>query len=552
MLERALIVSVVSMSVAYADPRPPAVDVVKELRAIGTKAARPDPRLSPAADPGCTALAKPERAAVKQRVLAWIDAQHSDERASSGSSDGLELVLDVGCKDASGITAIVVGQDRGTKKKGADTTRRNYVLRVGADTIDVVAERTSSPSSWWSEWADEGGYRLVAQSDLDGDGARDLVFEDLEHEGGSTITFGHLAVRRATGAIAPIATILNYVGARLVGGQLVIGGATREGYAHYGCVGQDLFVKTCTAAADLQRQSDRQDIAARYANMIAGEVPDRELLLSELATLGVKARAALVAAAPETSPAQRAQRKVTQFLAKAGIDDELQKVVIQAHAEARSYLDGLATKLGDRACTSTPLADADRAKLADWVKRQDAKADQVELAPAACGPYVWAAWTPTGDNKRREVLLALDGTTRVLGFTYDSMGGPGWSPFAHEEAFFGHGDAIVGIVLHDQNVWIVSGGKAVAQSKGTVAMYRYDRRWNETAIDLVVDGGTVWHATPTGRDKLDPQLVGDHEARRAAIERMLDNGPSSDPAYLAALRALGADAALIAACKALP
>ena len=93
--------------------------------------------------------------------------------------------------------------------------------------------------------------------------------------------------------------------------------------------------------------------------------------------------------------------------------------------------------------------------------------------------------------------------------------------------------------------------EVVAQTKGDVGMYHYDV-WAEDSIDVFSDGGALWHATPTGRDRLDPALIKDHEAKRAAVARLHADFPSGAPAYLAALRLLGADGPLIAECAKLP
>jgi hypothetical protein len=129
-------------------------------------------------------------------------------------------------------------------------------------------------------------------------------------------------------------------------------------------------------------------------------------------------------------------------------------------------------------------------------------------------------------------------------------GGP--TDFFHTEACFAHGDAIVGIVLQAQNLWVVAGGKVVAQSKGDVSLYDYDERSQEVSRDIVSDSGTLWHATPTGREKLDPSLIRDHEPLRRARDIVRISAPSADAKYVAALVLLGADRALVAEVKALP
>jgi hypothetical protein len=62
----------------------------------------------------------------------------------------------------------------------------------------------------------------------------------------------------------------------------------------------------------------------------------------------------------------------------------------------------------------------------------------------------------------------------------------------------------------------------------------------------------LWHATPSGRERLDLALVRDHEARRAALALLTQSSPTSAAKYIAALQLLGADKALIADIKRLP
>ena len=98
---------------------------------------------------------------------------------------------------------------------------------------------------------------------------------------------------------------------------------------------------------------------------------------------------------------------------------------------------------------------------------------------------------------------------------------------------------------------VIANNKIVAQSHGDIARYVYDRAWLEKSFDVIVDGGRFMHPTPTGIEKLDRDAVKDHETQRLALEQVLDNPASNDSGYLAALRTLGADAKLVAECKAL-
>jgi hypothetical protein len=526
------------------------VELVRALRVIGEKAnakpSRPADLDRPAAGPACRALTKAERATLRRRVLAWIDREHPDEHAPIWDGDSGELDLSIGCQESSGFVPVALGQDRDSKTQ---KTRRNYLLRVSTDAIERVAVTTSAPRHLWMEDADEGRLELLAQIDLDGDGVPDLVWSDTEHEGGAP-SYANVAVRYGNGRKADIATIKNLVGVQIQNGALVMAAESREdNRQHYGCVGKDLRVTVCPAARQLQRAEDRRDVAARYADMRLEDLPDRELLAEELAMLGIKDTTLLLSAAAATTPVLHAQRNVTRFLFQSGAQDDLDGLVDQPHPEVRAFLDSLARSFGDQPCTAQPLSEQDRAKINEWIKRQDARPIQVAMAAAACGPYAWAAWSRDGDSRRREALLGREGMTRILGFSY------AWDETSeglqHTEAFFRHDAALIAIAIHDQDLWIVANGKVVTQSKGRVALYQPKPRRRETSSDIVVDNGTLWHATPAGRDKLDPKLVREYQAPQAALARVLESAPSSDRDYLAALRTLGADAALIAECAAL-
>jgi hypothetical protein len=503
-----------------------------------------------AAGAGCGVVGATERAAIAKRVLGWLDREHPDEKAVDDGDAA--LVLNVGCRDPSGFVGVDVSQDRAAKTGGSGI-RRNYILRVFADKLDEVEQRPSTPSTSWMEWADEGRLDLLGQLDLDGDGSLDLLIGHTDHEGGDPTSSTQVSVVYASGKTVDIAAVTELSAATLINGQLVIAGADKQQHVRFACVAKDLRLSPCPASASATKAAERRAIADRYANMTADDVPDRELLATELRTLGVKPAPELLAAAAATTPKQRAQRHVEAWLAKAGVRYDFESVIRPAQPEARVYLDRIETALGDRPCLQTPLSAADTDAVTAWVHRQDDHPKDLAIAPATCGAYAWASWSRDAESNRREVLLARGGPTRLLGFTWDVGAGMPGGPteFAHSESFFAHGDAIVGIVIQAGNLWIVAGDKVVAQSKGSIWFYDYDQRTPEHSRDVVDDGGTLWHATPSGRDRLDLALVRDHEPRRAARNTVLGNEPSPDLKYLAALKMLGADAGLLAEVKAL-
>lgn len=537
-----LLIVVAAAGAAHAEP--PSSDPRAELAAIGAKrTAKP-----PAVPATCTQLARADRAALKKRVFAWIDQQTPDEKPETGAdTEGMELVFNA-CS-ATGGAVLDISQDRTLRRDGSRHTRRNFVLRVAGGNIEVIAARESTASTHWMEWADEGRLRFVAELDIDGDGAADLVWSEVEHEGGASVTYDHLRVRLATGEQRPILRVQNLADHRVVAGQLVVAGRVRTGdRAIYACIDKNLHAARCGAAAPFQRISDQIDIAAQLAEL--SETPDRDQVVEWLAALGIKPRAGLLAALPATTPQQTAERHVAAFLAGKQLDEPFQAIFDQPHPEAAAFFDQLATRLGDAPCTPVPLSDRVRAQLTDWITRHEQAPRAIALTPE-CGTYAWISWIPGDDSQRHEVVMALDGPAPVKVAAFKQPPDIAQvgivEPF--ETMFFQHGDTVVGVVIRDQNMSVIANDKVVAQSHGAIARYAFDPRWHEVSPDIVVDSGTLFHPTPTGLEKLDRSLVQDREAERRALERVLHDPPSKAPAYLAALRTLGARAELVAACQ---
>jgi hypothetical protein len=539
-----LLIVVAATGVAHAET--PSPDPRAELAAIGEKLTAKLPALQAV----CARPAKADLAALKKRVLAWIDQQAPDEKSDAPSdSDGMGLVFNA-CNVSRGV-AVDVSQDRVLRNDGSSRSRRNFVLRVASGKIEVIAARRSTSSANWMEWADEGRFWFVAELDVDGDGAADLVWSDSEREGGAMLTYDHLRVRLATGEERPIARVKNLVDHRVVAGQIVVAGRVHtDERAVYACIGKDLRVARCAASAPLQRASDKIAIATRLTTL--SEIPDHDQVVEWLAALGVKPPAGLLAALPATTRQQTAERHVAAFLADKQLDGPFQEIFDQPHPEAAAFFEQLAAQLGDTHCTPTPLGDPARAQLNDWIAKQDKAADAIALTPE-CGMYAWVAWNHynRGDLERNEVLFALDGPAPVKVAKFKQP--PEYAQVGmvqpYENMFFQHGDTVVGVVIRDQNMSVIANGKVIAQSHGEIVRYAFDRRWHELSPDIVVDSGTLFHPSPTGLEELDRALVHDREAQRRALERVLDNPPSKDPAYLAALRTLGARAELVTECN---
>lgn len=538
-----LLIVVAAAGAAHAEPSSSS-DPRAELNAIGAKLTAKRPAM-PAT---CTRPAKADLASLKKRVLAWIDQQLPDEKPERpGGVEGMELEFNA-C-NATGGAVVDVSQDRTLRRDGDVHSRSNFVLRVAGDRIEVIAARQSTASTNWMEWADEGRLGFIAELDVDGDGAADLVWSEFEHEGGADVTYDNLRVRLATGEQRPIVRVKNPSDHRVVAGQLVVAGRVHtDDRAVYACVDKDLHASRCAAAAPFQRISDRIDVAARLTAL--PEIIDRDQVAEWLAALGVKPPAGLLAGIPATTPQQLAERHVAAFLTGKQLDAPFQDVFDQPHPEAAAFFDRLATQLGDAPCTAAPLGDLVRAQLTDWIARHERAAEEIAVTPE-CGTYAWISWSEKGDSERREVLMALDGPApvKVAKFKVPPYIAQVGIVDPYETMFFQHGDTVVGVVVRYQNMSVIANGKVVAQSHGAIARYAFDRRWHELSPDLVVDSGTLFHPTPAGLEKLDRSLVQDREAQRRALERVLRDPPSKDPAYLAALRTLGARAELVAECQ---
>jgi len=524
---------------------PVAANTVQQLTALGAAATKHLGAVAPAAS--CKGLDKKPHAALRKRVRAWIDAQHPDERIAESDIEDMQYVFDAGCPDASGIL-VDASMDR-KAIKGDGRTRRNYVLHVTGDRIDVIAERTSTPSIYWMEWADEGRLALIGEADLDGDGARDTIYVDIQHEGGATHSPSQLLVRYANGTVAPIVSTETLAGAYVDHGQLIVGAQDRQlDRTYYRCVDASFELVSCAAAATMQRLADKYDAVTRLQS---GVVPDRDQLAADFATLHITGHDDLLAAVPATPPVERTQRHVQQFLA-AAFTDPAEGLVVHHHHVAQAFFDALSAQLGDTACTPTPLTDAERARVLAWVATQAKQPDGVTPPiERTCGDYVWVSFQ-RGDAAEEALIILGDKITRVTTLPGQQYEGPGSQTFGHGGAFFRHGATVVGVVLSGSDAWVVANGKLVAHRHGDFRMFDYDRRWStDASTDVVVEGTTLWHPTLTGFEKLDPEPVRAHQVQREAIERLTDDPPSNAAPYLAALRTLGAPPALIAECKAL-
>ncbi|MFT3696777.1 MAG: hypothetical protein QM831_26785 [Kofleriaceae bacterium] len=466
-----------------------------------------------AADDVCAPVSATDKKALEIDVKAFIDHAHPTEKPHADEyTPGLGWVFTVGCREATGAVYVDVSQDRVGK---TERHRRNYVLSVARDhQVTVIEESTSTITDDWMEWADEGRLAVIAQLDLDGDGKRDLIFSHHEHEGGSMDGYDSLVALLGTGKRVPLVTVTNLASQTVGDHELVIGAHDRDSdRTVFTCVMKDFTIARCPAAVKPQQRADRN----------------------------------------WKSDATPARQHVIAFLESKNLDDVGNRLFVHTHPEVATYLDQIASQLGDTRCKPAPLADDTKAKLTAWAMKQGADGSTLTIAEE-CGSYAWVQYLRRGDPDVYEFLMSTSGAepTKVQKFKSDvNLDGPMPRTHSYIGSFFTHGATIVGWVLRGENLYVIANGKTVATSHGHYEAYLFDRRWyQEPSFDLFSETGNgFWHATPTGLERIDAELVRDHEAKRAAIQTLLDDDPSHDAKYLAALKLLGADAKLIAEAK---
>ena len=530
------------------DPRAELVAIASHLRIAKPT---PPPRGS------CTSPSAAEARAIERRVLAWIDHELPDERPTP-VSEGNELVIGAACKTKDGVF-LDVAQDRESRKTHGGGDRRNFILRITADRIDALAAKRTTPVRNWQEWADEGALNFIAQVDVDGDGKDDLLWSDFEHEGGSTVHYDALTVMPAAGPRAEqhvvAVTVNGLAEVRASAGQVVIAAQPRdsERWIH-SCLDHDLRLTRCPAARTAQLAHER----ARFVDEIAhgAEVPDRDRAARWLAQLGVTPAPGLLRALPELPALERATRDVDELLEAPGLSSTFSNVFSSAHLEADATFDKFMAAQGDTRCTPTAPDDATRARLTAWLATAEKQPEDVVVV-AECAPYAWIGWHRKGDTEAKQLLVDISQAEPIRVTTLHQQdvaeSARMTTAVGYVGHFFKHGDVTIGVVIHDRNLAVIANDKIVAQSHGEITLYGYHPAWAETAPDLIIDSGTVFHPTPTGLEKVDRAVLRDVMRKRNALQLVAGpEAPSHDPAYLDALKELGAGPALIAECRALP
>ncbi|MEO8550422.1 MAG: hypothetical protein ABI678_10625, partial [Kofleriaceae bacterium] len=531
-------------SVEAPPPVPHAVDVVPELRELGRaalKTSSPQDDLIPAAGT-CVRPTEREKKALGGRVASWIDESFPAEIADAADV----LSISFGCKDRDGLV-VAAHADRATKQKS--TLSRWFILRIGAQ-LDSLVEIQSSSTDTWMEWSQERRLDALALADLDGDGARDLVYSMTDHEGGATGSSWNvsaLVAKRATAVVA----FSGLLDVEIADGAPVLALGGDFDQRIYRCIDKDLQLASCAAVDTVRHRAHLFELAQQYAGITGADLVDLEQLVADLAELGVgKAdRERLATDVRLPTATERAQRHVTAFVAKLDADADLATLQGKPHGLAENYFADLRGQLGDTACPAATLSAADTARIDGWLaKHVSREAQAISMVPA-CGAYAWVGWDEMVAGIHHDVLLALDSElSRVLAVDSTADGDPTGTPVPqHQDVFFRHGTTVVGAVQHDGRLDVVANGKVVGHRRGTHERYAFDPRWTDASDDLVVDPtARAWfHPTPTGLERIDPEPLRAHEDQRAALELVRSTPVTGAPAFVRALARLGANPTLL-------
>jgi hypothetical protein len=317
------------------------------------------------------------------------ERQELTQRLIGGLTEDANGAVVFGCQDRSGIV-VDVSFDR-IDGSGQRTGVWQVVRASAASstaTVTILAEYAGTSTEYFMEWAHEVMLRTLVLADIDRDGTRDVVIASDEREGGAphhdvTLsvwlshdrriaklgTFDDFVTVARTWSVAPFVLAIERHGA---GGD---GDRTR-----YRCLESTGVVDLCPAVADARHVGRMLEIAAWFASGHEYEpgtspVPDRELLAGLLAELGVArpARASLLAAVPEATPAARVAREIRSFLAPS-LPRRFGEIV-EGPPPVEPRPGELAALLGDAPCAASP-AEARRAltQVATWIRANDAEA----------------------------------------------------------------------------------------------------------------------------------------------------------------------------------
>lgn len=210
---------------------------------------------------------------------------------------------DVGCKDPDGVV-VAYNFDR---MKGTRPVKGVWrVARVKDKQVTPLGEAVGAPELDWQEYAEENTIKVLVLADVDGDGARDAVLEQIAKEGGAVAHESVVRVVRS-GATKPVevARLSAVAEVRLAlgskPGALVIAALPSEHSSDkpsYKCL-TPTALTDCPAAAQAAAAEAKRDLARTFASGTLTP-KDRAQLTSYLDTLGVQGdeRAHLLATMP--------------------------------------------------------------------------------------------------------------------------------------------------------------------------------------------------------------------------------------------------------------
>jgi hypothetical protein len=269
----------------------------------------------------CQRPAADERAALRARVLAWIERTTASFEHPAEEPE--QLSLRFGCVEPAGIV-IAAQMDRETKQRTrshAPDVGHWWTLRATKDSITALSETRGLATLRYGAYSKKLFQDTVALADLDGDGVLDPLVARTSREGLALSADIQLSVVPSrTNKRTAVAAFGDEVAPARVQGATRSGPVVLEivdrfaAVRAYRCVDATLALTRCPEAAQARRSADAFAAAEDLARLT--EEPHREQLAEWLDLLGVPPTEAepLLAAAPPTSPAERAARKIERFM----------------------------------------------------------------------------------------------------------------------------------------------------------------------------------------------------------------------------------------------
>lgn len=322
----------------------------------------------------CQRPSADERAALRQRVLAWIE--QSTAGFEHPAEEPAQLSLRFGCVEPAGIV-IAAQMDRETKQRSrshAPDVGHWWTLRATPASIAILSETRGLATLRYNAYDRKLFQETLALADLDGDGVLDPLVARIDRAGIALNAAIQLSVVGSrTNKRTAVAAFGDEVAPALVQGAGRSGPIVLEiadnfaAVRAFRCVGATLTLARCPEAAAARRSADALAVADQLAAL--SQIPDREGLAEWLDLLGAPRDVAepLRAAASPTSPAERAARKIERFLHS--IDDRTD-AEREAAASREAAAPGAKQKLAAREvlASATPQALGDPAKREKFVR----------------------------------------------------------------------------------------------------------------------------------------------------------------------------------------